>query len=275
MPRARGAEPERHAAVPARRGQPLGDDPPDAPRARPAPAADAAQHDAALPGGDGGAQVPRRQRLHRHRDADAHQEHARGRARLPGAEPGARRHVLRAAAEPAAVQAAADGGRLRPLLPDHQVLPRRGPARRPPARVHADRHRDLVPHRGGDPDDVRGDDPQHGQARDRRRPAGVPGDGLCRRDAPLRLRQARPARQARAHRADRRDGERRLQGVLDAGQGQGRAGGGAAHSRRRRDDPRRDRRLHRVRQDLRRQGPGLDQGQRRRARAARACSRRW
>ena len=38
--------------------------------------------------------------------------------------------------------------------------------------------------------------------------------------------------------------------------------------------PRRDRRLHRVRQDLRRQGPGLDQGQRRRARAARACSRR-
>ena len=28
-----------------------------------------------------------------------------------------------------------------------QVLPRRGPARRPPARVHADRHRDLVPRR--------------------------------------------------------------------------------------------------------------------------------
>ena len=40
---------------------------------------------------------------------------------------------------------------LRPLLPDHQVLPRRRPARRPPARVHADRHRDLVPRRGGDP----------------------------------------------------------------------------------------------------------------------------
>ena len=48
--------------------------------------------------GDGGAQVPRRQRLHRHRDADAHQEHAGGRARLPGAEPRPRRHVLRAAA---------------------------------------------------------------------------------------------------------------------------------------------------------------------------------
>ena len=55
------------------------------------------------------------------------------------------------------------------------------------------------------------------QARDRRRAAGVPGDDLRRRDAPLRLRQARPARQARAHRADRRDGERRLQGLLDAG----------------------------------------------------------
>ncbi len=75
--------------------------------------------------------------------ADA--QHARGCARLPGAQPRARRAVLRAAAKPAAVQAAADGGRLRPLLPDHQVLPRRGPARRSPARVHADRHRDLVP----------------------------------------------------------------------------------------------------------------------------------
>ena len=38
----------------------------------------------------------------------------------------------------------------------------------------------------------------------------------------------------------------------------------AARAGRRRDEPRRDRRLHRVRQDLRRQGPGLDQGQRRR-----------
>ena len=48
---------------------------------------------------------------------------------------------------------------------------------------------------------------------------------------------------------------------------------GAARARRRRDEPRRDRRLHRVRQDLRRQGPGLDQGQRRWPRAAKACSR--
>ena len=34
--------------------------------------------------------------------------------------------------------------RLRPLLPDRALLPRRGPARRPPARVHADRPRDVV-----------------------------------------------------------------------------------------------------------------------------------
>ncbi len=39
--------------------------------------------------------------------------------------------------------------------------------------------------------------------------------------------------------------------------------GRPARARRRRDEPRRDRRLHRVRQDLRRQGAGLDQGQRR------------
>ena len=33
---------------------------------------------------------------------------------------------------------------LRPLLPDREVLPRRGPAPRPPARVHADRRRDEL-----------------------------------------------------------------------------------------------------------------------------------
>ena len=38
--------------------------------------------------------------------------------------------------------------RPRSLLPDRQVLPRRGPARRPAAGVHAGRPRDLVRHRG-------------------------------------------------------------------------------------------------------------------------------
>ncbi len=54
------------------------------------------------------------------------------------------RQLLRAAAVAAAVQAAADGRRLRALLPDRAVLPRRGPARRPPAGVHAARPRDEL-----------------------------------------------------------------------------------------------------------------------------------
>ena len=72
VPRARGAE--RQSLTPPFQldDENLSEtDAPDAPRARPAPAADAEQPDAALPRGDGGAQVPRRARLHRHRDADA------------------------------------------------------------------------------------------------------------------------------------------------------------------------------------------------------------
>ena len=51
-----------------------------------------------------------------------------------------RGRVLRAAAVAAAVQADPDGGGLRPLLPDRALLPRRGAARRPPARIHPARH---------------------------------------------------------------------------------------------------------------------------------------
>ena len=40
-------------------------------------------------------------------------------------------------------------GGLRALLPDRPLLPRRGPARRPPARVHAARPRDVVRRGGG------------------------------------------------------------------------------------------------------------------------------
>ena len=98
-----------------------------------------------------GARLSRRPRLRRHRDPGALQVDARGRARVPRALAHQRRPVLRAAAEPAAVQADADDRRLRPLLPDRQVLPRRGPARRPAAGVHADRHRDLVHGRRCDP----------------------------------------------------------------------------------------------------------------------------
>ena len=82
--------------------------------------------------------------LRRGRDADADAVDARGRARVPRAVAPAARLVLRAAAEPAAVQAAADGRRHRPLLPDRPLPARRRPARRPPVRVHAARRRDEL-----------------------------------------------------------------------------------------------------------------------------------
>ena len=52
--------------------------------------------------------------------------------------------LVRPAAEPAAVQAAADGRRHGALLPDRPLLPRRGLPRRPAARVHPARHRDEL-----------------------------------------------------------------------------------------------------------------------------------
>ena len=109
--------------------------------------------------GAGAAPLARRARLPGHRDADPDQGHARRRARLPGAGAHAPGRVLRAAAVAAAVQADPDGGRLRPLLPDRALLPRRGAARRPPARIHPARHgvrvgvraRRAGHHRGADP----------------------------------------------------------------------------------------------------------------------------
>ena len=66
------------------------------------------------------------------------------RAQLPravAAQPG---QVLRARRVAADLQAAVHGRGLRPLLPDRALLPRRGPAPRPPARVHPDRPRDVA-----------------------------------------------------------------------------------------------------------------------------------
>ena len=84
------------------------------------------------------------------------------------------------------------GGR-GPLLPDRELLPRRGPARRSPARVHADRRRNgvcaarpgLRPDRAADGGDLRRDRPP-GRA-------AVPADDLRGGDRALRLGQARPA----------------------------------------------------------------------------------
>src|SRR5439155_10657595 len=123
------------APVPDRRGERRRSAPPPLPLARPPARADAAQPSAGGdrnvgdPPSDGGARLPRRG------DAEPHARHARGRARLPRARAVAAAQVLRAATVAPALQAAPDDLRLRPLLPDRALLPRRGPPRRPSVRV--------------------------------------------------------------------------------------------------------------------------------------------
>ena len=112
--------------------------------ARPPPAGAAAQPRPPPPADAGDAPLLRPAGLSRDRDADPDQADARRRARLSGAEPGPPGRVLRAAAVAPDLQAAADGGGLRPLLPDRALLSRRGSAGRPAAGVHPDRHRGLV-----------------------------------------------------------------------------------------------------------------------------------
>ena len=137
-------------------------------------------------------------------------EGARG---LPGAEPAARRPVLRVAAVAADLQADPDDRRHGSLLSDRQVLSRRGPARGPAAGVHAGRHRAGLRERGPGLRHARA--PHAG-----RFPAGRQGGAgavsaplLRRRHGALRQRQARPAlRDARAGRL-RRLPRRRVQGV--------------------------------------------------------------
>ena len=109
---------------------------------------DAAPPAPAQPARPGDPRGPPRERLRRGRDADPHQVDARGRPRLHRPAPPPAGHRLRAAAEPAAAQADPDGRGHRPLLPDRALLPRRGPARRPPAGVHAARPRDELRRRG-------------------------------------------------------------------------------------------------------------------------------
>ena len=129
--------------APDRRG-----DPAQVPLPRHPPRADAAAPAPAQPDGPGDPRGPPPPRVRRGRDADAHQEHAGRRPRLHRPEPAPAGQRLRPAAEPAAAQAAPDGRRHRPLLPDRPLLPRRGPARRPPAGVHPARPRDELRRRG-------------------------------------------------------------------------------------------------------------------------------
>ena len=111
---------------------------------RPGASSAGAAHPAALAGQRRrplGARCPR---LRRDRDADPDPLDARGRARLPRARAARPGVLVRPAAEPAAVQAAAHGRRDGALLPDRPLLPRRGLPRRPPAGVHPARHRDVL-----------------------------------------------------------------------------------------------------------------------------------
>ena len=146
-PRARdpAAERSEDAAVPDRGRRPgVGRRAPQVPLPRSAPAAPAVQHGAAAPRVDRDPEILRRQRLLGDRDADPGQVDAGRRARLPGAEPRPPGRVLRAAAVAADLQADPDDRRHRPLLPDRALLPRRGSARRPAARVHPGRRRGVV-----------------------------------------------------------------------------------------------------------------------------------
>ncbi len=160
---------------------------------RPAASGAAGQPRTSAPRLDGRSAVLRRARLLGSRDAGAGQVDARGRARLSRAEPSAPGRVLRAAAVAAAVQAAVDDRGHRPVFPDRQVLPRRGPARGPPAGIHADRRRDVVrpptaglrDHRAADAGRVRRHWP--------RGPAAVRPHAVRRSHRPLRVRQAGPA----------------------------------------------------------------------------------
>ena len=109
-----------------------------------------------------------------------------------------------------------DDRRLRALLPDRALLPRRGPARRPPAGVHAARPRDVVRRRGrrhrrqraADGEGLRG-------RRARRAAAAVSADALRRGDAALRLGPPRHALRPGDRRRVRRAAHLGVQGVRE------------------------------------------------------------
>jgi len=141
-PRARhpSAQRSEDAAVSDRRRRSrVGGRAPQVSLSRPASSAPPVQHGAAPPRVDRHPQVFRRERLLGDRDADPRQVDAGRGARLPRPEPRPPGRVLRAAAVAADLQADPDDRRHRSLLPDRALLPRRGSARRPAARIHAGR----------------------------------------------------------------------------------------------------------------------------------------
>ncbi len=123
------------------------------PGARPPAAGAAAQSHPPSPSAAASPPLLDRAGVSRDRDADPHQADARGRARLPRAEPGAPGRVLRAAAEsPQIYKQLLMVAGLRPLLPDRALFPGRGSAGGPAAGVHPDRHRGVVRRGGGHPE---------------------------------------------------------------------------------------------------------------------------
>ncbi len=182
-------------------------------------------------------------------------EGARGLRRAVASQP---RRLLRPAAEPAAVQAAADGGRTRPLLPDRALPARRGPAGQPAVRVHAVRHGDELRRAGGRPGRRHDRGERGGGGRDRRTPRRGAHHHLGRRDGALRLGQAGHPLRHGADRPRRGRGGNRVQG-LPGPRGEGRPCPGP-----RRLVPLDARRARRARQAARCRRVGLDAGARRR-----------
>ena len=202
------------APVPARRGGRRRDDPHPLPLARPAPLEDAAEHPHARE-----ARLDHPQRdgirgLRRHRDADHGQADSRGRTRLPRADAPAARALLRAAAEPADLQAAARDLRIRAVLPDRPLLPGRGSPRRSPPGADPARRRDGLPRPGLPLRDDRADRrPDLARVPRSRDPDPVPADDVGGGGPALRIGQAGPALRARDRGGDRRHARVGVQGV--------------------------------------------------------------
>ena len=189
-------------AVPARRGERRRDAAPPLPLARP-PAREAAAQPPPARAMVGIIRVTWRRRgssTSRRRSSTSRRPRVRA---TSSCRAGSTRAVLRAAPEPADPQAADDDRRVRPLLPDRDLLPGRGPPRRSRAGAHAARRRDELPGPGGavraDGGDVRRDLARLPRRGDR---DAVAADDLRGGRPSLRLRQARHAVRPRARGRD-------------------------------------------------------------------------
>ena len=214
------------------------------PLPRPAPSSPAAQHDPASQDGPGDPPLPERRRFPGDRNPLPGQFHARRRPGLRRAEPHEPQPILRPAPVAPDPQAAADGRRLRQILPDRALFPRRRPAGRPPARIHADRLRNVVRRAGGRARNLRALGQAHVPRSDGHRTYGAAAPhALDRSDGEIRLGQTRPALRYGVRRPDGPGPRSRLRGFRRRG----------VRHRLRRDGLRRlhpqtDRRPHGVRQ---------------------------